>query len=170
MQAHPYQRQIATRSRYPSLPWEWDSTTADLTLPLAVVKTLNLRWQEEPAFNAAYVAGERMGIVGHITRTGSAGDAVAPMVVDGLITHADAARERGRVILADTGKQAMVTLELPMLESIGLVSPGKLIAVGDDPSAKGNGWRGLVRSTQIAAQWSESLTVRQTLEVERHYG
>lgn len=169
VQAHPYQRQIATRSRYPSLPWEWDSTTADLTLPLAVVKTLNLRWQEKPAFNAAYVAGERMGIVGHITRSGSAGDFVAPMIVDGLITHADAARERGRVILADTGKQAMVTLELPMLESIGLVSPGKLISVGEDLSANGNAWRGLVRSTQIAAQWSESLSVRQTLEVERHY-
>jgi hypothetical protein len=64
----------------------------------------------------------------------------------------------------------MVTLELPMLDSIGLLTPGKLIAVGEDSTVNGNAWRGLVRSTQIAAQWSESLTVRQTLEVERHYG
>nr|CUV31945.1 protein of unknown function [Ralstonia solanacearum] len=100
-----------------------------------------------------------------MVRAGTAGDLVAPTVVDALITHADAARERGRSILADVGRQATVTLELPMLSSLGLLDPGLLLAVGEG----GKDWRGLVRATSIAAEWTESLSVRQTIEVERHY-
>lgn len=52
-----------------------------------------------------------------------------------------------------------------MLNSVGLLDPGLLIAVGEGTT----NWRGLVRATSIAADWGESLTVRQTVEVERHY-
>jgi hypothetical protein len=86
------------------------------------------------------------------------------MIVDPLITHADAARERGRAVLADVGRQARVTLELPMLPSIGLLDPGRLIAVGES----GQSWRGLIRGTTVSASWSQSLIVRQTVEIERH--
>ncbi len=163
--AHPRFKTLITQSRYPTLPWEWTNVPPDRTLPLDVMKTVNLRWQEKPAFNAVYVSGERVGVTAQVLRTGTAGDMVAPMVVDALITHADAARERGRSILADTGKQALVTLELPLLPAIGLLEPGLLIAVGDGNSP----WRGLTRATRIAATWNESLTVRQTVELERHY-
>jgi hypothetical protein len=163
--AHASEKRVLAKSRYPALPWHWDTLPADMALPIDVVKTLHLRWQEKPAFNAVYVCGEHDGVIGRVIRTGSAGDAMAPMVVDGLITHADAARERGRSILADIGKQALVTLELPMLEAIGLLDPGLLVAVGEGNSD----WRGLVRATSISATWDQSLTVRQTIEVERHY-
>jgi len=163
--AHPRFKTLIAQSRYPTLPWEWSTTAPDRTLPLDVVKTLNLRWQEKPAFNAVYVSGERVGVTAQVLRAGTAGDLLAPMVVDALITHADAARERGRAVLADTGKQALVTLELPLLPAIGLLDPGLLIAVGDGNSP----WRGLVRATRIAATWTESLAIRQTIEAERHY-
>ncbi|MHA6911467.1 hypothetical protein ACQUJS_24185 [Ralstonia pseudosolanacearum] len=163
--AHPRLRTLVAKPRYPVLPWQWATAPADRVLPIDVVKTLNLRWQEKPTFNAVYVCGERAGVTGHVVRAGTAGDLVAPTVVDGLITHADAARERGRAILADVGRQARVTLELPMLNTLGLLDPGLLLAVGEG----GDNWRGLVRATSIAAEWSESLTVRQTIEVERHY-
>ncbi|MET2523217.1 hypothetical protein [Ralstonia pseudosolanacearum] len=163
--AHPRLRTLVAKSRYPMLPWNWATEVPDRTLPIDVVKTLNLRWQEKPTFNAVYVCGERQGVTGHVVRAGTAGDLVAPTVVDALITHADAARERGRSILADAGRQAVVTLELPMLSSLGLLDPGLLLAVGEG----GANWRGLVRATSIAAEWNESLTVRQTIEVERHY-
>jgi hypothetical protein len=163
--AHTRLKMLVAKSRYPELPWNWARLTPDRSLPIDVVKMLSLRWQEKPFFNAVVVSGQRQGVTGHVIRSGTAGDAAAPMVVDGLITHADAARERGRAILADTGKQAMVTLELPMLRAVGLLDPGLLIAVGEGST----NWRGLVRATSIAADWSESLTVRQTIEVERHY-
>ncbi|MDB0566201.1 hypothetical protein AB6Q13_23200 [Ralstonia solanacearum] len=163
--AHPRLRTLVAKPRYPVLPWNWATATADRVLPIDVVKTLNLRWEEKPTFNAVYVCGERQGVTGHVVRAGTAGDLMAPTVVDGLITHADAARERGGVILADVGRQARVTLELPMLNALGLLDPGLLLAVGEG----GDNWRGLVRATSVAAEWNESLTVRQTIEVERHY-
>ncbi|WP_275760262.1 hypothetical protein [Ralstonia pseudosolanacearum] len=163
--AHPRLRTLVAKPRYPVLPWQWATAPADRVLPIDVVKTLNLRWQEKPTFNAVYVCGERAGVIGHVVRAGTAGDLLAPTVVDGLITHADAARERGRAILADVGRQAVVTLELPMLSSIGLLDPGLLLAVGEG----GSTWRSLVRATSIAAEWNASLTVRQTIEVVRHY-
>lgn len=163
--AHPRFNTLIAQSRYPTLPWEWANVPPDRTLPLDVVKTLNLRWQEKPAFNAVYASGERQGVTAQVLRAGTAGDVLAPMVVDALITHVDAARERGRTILADTGKQALVTLELPMLPAIGLLDPCLLIAVGEGNTP----WRGLVRATRIAATWTESLSVRQTVEIERHY-
>lgn len=156
---------LHAKPRYPALPWEWATKTPDRTLPLDIVKTLDLRWTQKPAFNAVMVSGERHGLAARVFRSGTAGDAMAPSVVDALLTHADACRERGRSILADTGRQATVTLELPMLDALGLIDPGQLVAVGDGAA----GWRGLVRSTHIAAEWSQSLTVRQTIELERHY-
>lgn len=165
LNAHAYRKTLIAKPRYPALPWEWPSHIPDRTIPIEVIKTLSLRWQEKPRFDAVYVAGEHQGVIGRVVRANSAGERYAPMVVDSLITHADAARERGRTILADTGKQALLTLELPMLPTIGLLEPGCLLQVGEGQV----NWQGLVRSTRIVAAWSESLTVRQTLEVERHY-
>lgn len=164
LNAHPHLRRLMAMSRYPSLPWEWANQSAHRTLPIDVVKTLSARWQEKPAFNAVFVAGEHQGLVARVVRSGTAGDLLAPMVVDPLITHVDAARERGRAVLADVSRQALVTLELPMLPSIGLLDPGRLIAIGEN----GQDWRGLVRGTTVSASWSQSLIVRQTVEVERH--
>jgi hypothetical protein len=87
------------------------------------------------------------------------------MVVDSLITDADAARERGRAILGDTGQQALMTLDMPLRPDPGLITPGRLLAVEDERKP----WRGLVRACAITADWGDSLSVRQTLEVERHY-
>ena len=121
---HPSAKALTAGPRYPTAPWEWVDTTPAVSLPLDAVSTLDLRWQEKPAYNAVYVAGERQGIIGRVLRAGTAGDRVAPLVVDGLITHADAARERGRAILADTAKQALVTLELPLFPETGRLDPG----------------------------------------------
>jgi hypothetical protein len=103
-------------------------------------------------------------VVGFVKRTGTAGDVLAPMVVDPLITHADAARARGGSILANTGKQAMVTVDLPLYDEIGLIEPGTLVQV-DDATA----WRGLSRAVSVSAQWTNELKVNQSVELERHY-
>ena len=46
----------------------------------------------------------------------------------------------------------------------GLLPPGAFIEVDE-----GAGWRGIVRSTGVSADWSDALTIAQTVEVERHY-
>lgn len=162
VQADPLLDTLRILPRYPLLPWEWSAATPDITLPSAPVVREAIEWQDKAAYNRVFVSGtETGGVLGQITRTGTAGDVVAPMVTDPLITHADAARARGRPILADTGRQARITLELPILPETGIITPGKLVQYTDAGTTR----RGLVRSTAVTAQLP---TARQTIELETH--
>ena len=162
VQADPLFDTLRILPRYPLLPWEWSAATPDITLPSAPVVREAIEWQDKAAYNRVFVSGtEAGGVLGQITRAGTAGDVVAPMVTDPLITHADAARARGRPILADTGRQARITLELPILPETGIITPGKLVQYTDAGTTR----RGLVRSTAVTAQLP---TARQTIELETH--
>ena len=44
----------------------------------------SLRWLEKPAYNRVFVSGQDVGVLGQVTRAGTAGDVLAPMVVDPL--------------------------------------------------------------------------------------
>lgn len=162
VQADPLLDTLRILPRYPLLPWEWSAATPDITLPSAPVVREAIEWQDKAAYNRVFVSGtESGGVLGQITRTGTAGDVVAPMITDPLITHADGARARGRPILADTGRQARITLELPILPETGIITPGKLVQYTDAGTTR----RGLVRSTAVTAQLP---TTRQTIELETH--
>lgn len=162
VQADPLLDTLRILPRYPLLPWEWSAATPDITLPSAPVVREAIEWQDKAAYNRVFVSGtESGGVLGQITRTGTAGDVVAPMITDPLITHADGARARGRPILADTGRQARITLELPILPETGIITPGKLVQYTDAGTTR----RGLVRSTAVTAQLP---TARQTIELETH--
>lgn len=149
------------RPRYPLLPWEWAAATPDLILPAAVASTEAISWSESPAYNRVFVAGQEQGRTGQITRAGTAGDILAPMVTDPLITHADAARARGGAILAAGGRKATITLRLPVLPETGILDLGQLIEYQDGSTAR----RGLVRAVSVDAAIP---TVWQTVEIETH--
>lgn len=87
---------LCLKPRYPSLPWQWATATPDRALPLDIVKTLDPRWTQKPDFNAVMVSGERHGLSARVYRSGTSGEQMASSVVDALLTHADACRERGR--------------------------------------------------------------------------
>lgn len=162
VQADPLLDTLRILPRYPLLPWEWSAATPDITLPSAPVVREAIEWQDKAAYNRVFVSGtESGGVLGQVTRAGTAGDVVAPMITDPLITHADGARARGRPILADTGRQARITLELPILPETGIITPGKLVQYTDAGTTR----RGLVRSTAVTAQLP---TARQTIELETH--
>lgn len=118
-----------------------------------------LQWVDKPVANRVYVSGEGIGVLGQVTRTGTAGDALAPMVVDRLITHADAARQRGIAVLSDSGRSIGMTLSLPVLPATGVIEPGIFVQYQDGSTSR----IGLVRSTQIDARMPQ---VRQTIGVE----
>ena len=96
-----------------------------------------------------------------MTRSGTAGDLLAPMVVDALITEAAVARQRGLAILSDTGRQIEVSLNLPVLLDTGIIEPGAFVQYRD----AGVDRIGLVRSTQVQAGFPE---VWQTLGVQTY--
>ena len=161
VQPHRSDRSLGIRHRYPVAPWEWDALTPDLVLPADVVVRESLRWEEKPAYNRVFVSGQSIGVLGQITIAGTAGNVLAPMVVDPLITEAAAARQRGLAILADIGRQIEVTLRLPVLTETGIIEPGAFVAYQDGSVTR----LGLVRSITVQAALPE---VWQTLGVETH--
>ncbi len=159
---HPSEKILRVRHRYPVVPWDWwTDVTPDFVLPVDTVGRESLRWIDKPAYNRVFVAGQETGVLGQVTRTGTAGDVLAPMVVDALITQAAAARQRGIAVLADTGRQIEVTLRLPVLPETGIIEPGAFISYQDGGVAR----LGLVRSTRIDAGLPE---VWQTLGVQSY--
>lgn len=147
--------------RYPSVPWNWGNITPDVVLPVDAVSRESISWKEKPAYNRVYVSGEGQGILGQVTRSGTAGNILAPMVTDSLITTTAAARQRGLAILSDTGRQLEMGLKLPVLPATGIIQPGAFVQYDDD----GTSSIGLVRSTHIDVGLPD---VFQTLGVECH--
>ena len=158
---HPSEQSIRVRHRYPVAPWEWSSVTPNFVLPVDAVARESLRWIEKPAYNRVFVSGQDVGVLGQVTRAGSAGDVLAPMVVDALITEAAAARQRGIAVLADIGRQIEVSLRLPVLAETGIIEPGAFVEYQDGSVTR----LGIVRSTQVEAGLPE---VWQTLGVQGH--
>jgi hypothetical protein len=168
--SHPADKQLLVKAKYPTPYWEWPTATGLLTIPRSFVKRQSLEWHEKPAYNGVYVSGENTGVTAFVKRTGTAGEFQAPMFVNPMISAASAARNKGMSILSAGGKQATVSLDLPMEASLGLVSPGVMVEVTNGGLGTAPAWRGIVRSSSVAANWGRGLTVNQSLRVERHYG
>jgi hypothetical protein len=83
------------------------------------------------------------------------------MVVDPLVTHVDAGRERGRNILSGSGKRAVITVTMPLLPEVGLIVPGSIVEVSDTPS-----WKAYAVGVSISASLGK---VIQTVTLERPY-
>jgi len=162
LQPHASEKRFRVIHRFPVAPWKWldaaQPVVPEFVLPVDAVSRESIRWLQKPAYNRVFVSGQERGVLGQVTRAGTAGDVLAPMVVDSLITDAVAARQRGIAILADTGQQVEVTLRLPVLEETGIIEPGAFVQYRDGMVDR----LGLVRSTQVEAGFPE---VWQTLGV-----
>jgi len=161
IQAAPQEQVLQVLPRYPAAPWHWADLTPDFDLPEDVCVTEGIEWMDKPAYNTVFVAGQADGVLGHVTRTGTDGGLAAPMVTDPLMTHADAVRQRGTRILSDTGRQAHITLSLPVLEETGIIPPGQLIRYHEG----GKTHLGLSRSVAVSAQFPK---IRQNIVLETH--
>lgn len=128
LQPHPSTKTLYALHTYPQAPWEWSTVTPDYVLPAAVAVQESIEWAELARYNRVFVSGTGLGgVLGQVTRTGTDGSLVAPMVTDVLITSAIAARRRGIKELSPTGRQAIITLSLPVFPSTGIIVPGKMV-------------------------------------------
>lgn len=161
LQPHASTQTINVLPRYPSTPWSWGTVNPDFELPSSVTTTEGIAWAEKARYNRVFVSGVQSGVLGQITRAGTAGDLLAPMITDALITHADAARQRGLSILANTGRNANVTLKLPVLAETGIITPGKFVRYVDGATTR----TGIVRSVGVEVGMPD---IFQTLGIETH--
>lgn len=158
---HPNLDSFTVKHLYPKAPWEWNTVTPDFVLPSDVTVREGLEWIEKPEYNRVFVSGQQGGRLGRVTRAGTTGSLPAPMVVDPLITDAQASRQRGIAILSDTGRQLRVDLRLPVLAATGVIQPGSYVRYED----AGVNRLGIVRSTSVDMRFAN---VWQNLEVETH--
>jgi hypothetical protein len=167
VQPHNYLKEIRILPDYVLMPWDWSSVTPDVILPTGPVTVENVEWVDRPLYDRVYVSGDRdaggSGILGEVTRTGYAGALVAPMFVDALITHQDAARQKGMSILGNTGRQALLTLRLPVFVSTGIITPGKFVQYNDGVKT----YIGVVRKVDVEVK-GQATEVWQTIVVETH--
>ena len=132
---------------HPIAPWDWAAATPDIVLPEDVCTTEDIEWSDKAAYNAVWIVGGAGGRREHIKRAASAADRHAPTVVDPLATDPIATRQRGLRVLADTGRQALIGIKLPVLEETGIILPGSLIQYNE----QGQTHIGLSRS--VALHW-----------------
>lgn len=159
LQADWLERDLRMLPRYPVKPWDWAAATPDIIIPGAVVQTESVEWVEKPDYNVVYVSGTTAGVIGQVKITGTAGDKPAPMFTHPLITHNDAARQKGIATLSDTGRKTMMQLSLPVLPESGVIDVCKLIEFNDGTTTR----RGIVRANSVSVNMP---TVRQTLTIE----
>lgn len=145
VQPHPTDMTLRVLPKYPLAPWDWASMTPDIELPTGPVSTESVEWVDGYAYNRVFVSGTTAGIVAQVTRTGTAGDILAPMVTDSLITAAAVAGPRGMSELARCGRWANLTLRLPLLSETGVIVPGKTLLYNDGDTSH----TGIVRSVSV---------------------
>ncbi|MFZ4478872.1 MAG: hypothetical protein ACOYNZ_03145 [Rhodoferax sp.] len=162
---HPNAASFKVRALYPAAPWNWGDVVPDFLLPAASVGRESIAWSDKPSYNRVFVSGQEQGVLGQVTRQGTAGNWLAPMVTDSLITTAAAARQRGLAVLSDTGRQLAIELRLPVLPATGIIQPGAFIQYEESGDDGIHTRLGLVRSTNIEVGLPE---VFQSLGVECH--
>lgn len=161
VQPHPTSQTLRVLPRYPSAPWEWGTVTPDIHLPAAVMSVEGIEWVDRPAYNRVFVSGVQAGVNGQVTRAGTAGDLVAGMVTDPLITAVEAARQRGTYELSKGGTWAEMSLKLPVLAETGVIHPGKFVRYNDGDVDR----LGIVRSTNVQ---DDGTDIWQTIGVESY--
>ncbi|MGI9273555.1 MAG: hypothetical protein ACR2PT_01675, partial [Endozoicomonas sp.] len=160
---------LSIQPRYPSSPWAWDAATMDNIIPASMVISLSASWRPEPEYNAVYVSGTHAGVAVNVKRIGTAGNESAPDILEDWLTETQVNTERGRNELAKGGHQGVITLELPLTDSVtapGLVVPGRLVEVQDTLHGTSGDWRALCLSVSITVS---NGSVMQSVELERHY-
>lgn len=168
VQPHATDQTIRILPRYRAAPWNWASLTPDIELPDAAVLTEGIETLDKPAYNRVFVGGTTAGVFGPYTRTGTAGDLLAPQATHALIGDATAHHQRGLAELSDTGRQEHITLRLQVLPEAGIIEPAHLVrytATNNNTHSPAQTRLGIVRSTQV--QWQES-GAWQTIKLETH--
>ncbi|WP_291604127.1 hypothetical protein [Comamonas sp.] len=160
VQPHNTDQVLRILPKYPTAPWHWGDVVPDFEIPGAAAEVEGAEFLDKPDYNRVFVGGMSAGVFGPITRAGTAGDLIAPQVTHALITDSTVHRQRGLAELANTGRQALVSLSMQVLPETGVILPGQFVRyVGSETVT------GIVRSTSIS--WAAP-RLRQTLEVETH--
>lgn len=171
LQSHRTLPTLVAAHPYPTLPggltggpWNWGgSFAADVELAADAVITRSVQRSDGADVDAVYLAGSG-GFGAFVSREGTAGAKLSPLVTDPLISAVEAGRQRGLSILGAAGAKHLVQIDTGLLTGPslpGLIDVGQLLQVNASPP-----WRGRVRSASVSAEHGREVV--QSLTVERH--
>lgn len=160
VQPHNTHQVLRILPKYPQAPWHWSDVVPDFEIPGAAAEVEGTEFLDKPEYNRVFVGGMSAGVFGPITRAGTAGDLIASQVTHALVTDSIAQRQRGLAELADTGRQALVTLSMQVLPETGVIVPGQFVRYRGHETVQG-----IVRSTSVS--WAAP-KLRQSMEIETH--
>jgi hypothetical protein len=168
VQGHDTDKKLIVQPYYPKPPWQWATLNSTdqpwidfVTLPEDACETEGIEWIVKPSYNAVWVAGGESGRLDLVKITGSAADTPAQTIVDPLATATAMTRQRGIRTLGDTGKQAHISLRLPIYPESGIIKPGSVV----DYTENGTTRRGMVRSLSVDYSFPQAW---QSIKVETH--
>lgn len=148
---------------WPVMPWDTTNAICDVILNDSIILEHSSSQTINQEHNAVFVRGEQQGVACKIKRAGSLGDQFANDVVDTLITHNQAARQRGTCELANSGNKQNTTIKTKLLDDLPPIRPGMLVGITYTSSV----FKATCDSMTINASISEqgAITVSQTIQV-----
>lgn len=179
VQADKFADTIHVKPLYPAAPWNWINEAPDFLVPRDALIQRTSDKTPGLGLDGVFVhGGENGGILAKVVRSGTAGASLASTIVDPLITDVTPARHRGVAALAATSRQATEVYDMPLSGALGgLIEPGALVSSGEVfDGSFASFWRGIVRGVTVTAGASRSnnggtsLSVRQKIQIERHFG
>lgn len=157
---HPHLQVLYAQPRWPVPSWQLDSATVQYTVPESVLLTLSKSPVYTPPINGVYVSGTSHGVLALVKIMQTDGALLGEMMSNELLcdSHGVAARQCGINILSNAGAGFEYDAEMPLLEELGLIPPGRIVSIA--------GVKGVSRSCRISASWSSGLVVRQAIGFE----
>ena len=188
-------RKLYIRPQFDIPPWYWNDPDGtnfpefQHTIDVAYTSEIGRDYAKLPVYTAVYVMGQKETtpqtfestdgiVVTELYRdgVGPAYRVYAPDIVDPNLTSWQACKERGRMVLCDTGEWVKHTLRLfsiaqkddPNATLCGLMLPGDFVRVMD----KNTTWYGMITSVGLRAAVvsGSAFAVTQTVEVNRYTG
>ncbi len=161
----PSQAKISLKKRYKNSAWELATATADVVLPLEVLKQINDSKRIAPRYNTVTLTSNSKG--GIVYRQEQGRDLIAPVANNNLFTDRDCIIAKGIQILSDSGTHIDYQLTLPFSPKyqIELAKIGDIWQVNDSEGA----WRGVVTSVAIDVKVSDGVpVVWQNVSIDRY--
>ena len=148
---------------WPVMPWDTANAICDVILNDSIILEHSTSQTINQEHNAVFVRGEQQGVACKIKRAGTLGDQFANDVVDTLITHNQAARQRGTCELANSGNKQSTTIRTKLLDDLPPIRPGMLVGITYTDSV----FKATCDSMTINASISDqgAITVSQTIQV-----
>ncbi|MGL4673610.1 MAG: hypothetical protein ACRCXK_01990 [Wohlfahrtiimonas sp.] len=152
--SHAYKKEIIIKPKYPM-------TEPVYSLPSAKLFEYNVTNEESARFNAIVISGENVGVTAIVRKEGTAGERIAPMQVNRLITEEVAARRAAINAIYNTNDtSSKINVIAPLFEEAPLLYPSDLVQIDNDI-----GW---IDDVSISAEKAgEAFVVRHTFSIEK---